>query len=112
MIKKLKNNEMLAIVNTINSLAEKTMPLKVSYALLQNSKEINSNLEIYNSKLKELADADGKISTDKMSELSELLELETEVNLQLVSFEDLEKCELSLKEVAALEPLINAETEN
>lgn len=94
---KLKNSE---IVNFLNmNLKQKKLPVKVAFAIKLNSDKMQSAATAYNEAMvdlrKEHSVKEGEpIPEHFIRSVNELLEITTDVNIDTVTMEDVEKTEL------------------
>lgn len=117
---KLSNNQIFKLYEGLNILkSNKELPIKVSFALLQNIKTIEpiyqsvitlrDNLAIENGNV----DDDGMVTIhpDKIEfvnkELQSLGNEETEVNLRMIKLSDIENINMSIEDLASLEIIIS-----
>lgn len=107
---KLSNEEILKFVNGCVSLRKKKLPVKLGYAIKKNLAAVGDAGNAYDAERQELLekyaakDKDGKFIVEDgrysiedqesfSKDLDELLVIETEVGIQTVSMEEIEKCE-------------------
>lgn len=117
---KLSNNQIFKLYEGLNILkSNKELPIKVSFALLQNIKTIEpiyqsvitlrDNLAIENGNV----DDNGMVTIhpDKIEfvnkELQSLGNEETEVNLRMIKLSDIENINMSIEDLASLEIIIS-----
>lgn len=132
MKKVLRNSELVAIVNNIFSMKEREkqsgsgakLSLRVNYALNKNFKKISKEIEPYEEARKEIIEKynnprakEGAIDilpANKKKyneEIKELLAIENDVEVHMISYEDLENCNgLLISDLEALEFMVT-ETE-
>lgn len=123
---KIKNSQIVSFINGVVELREKQLPVKLGYAIAKNLGAMKSISEAYEeerikvlSKYAEKGE-DGKFLVEDNSyvipdmenygrEIGELLEIENEVAIHTVAFEELEKCDsdkfdaLSFQDIQVLE---------
>lgn len=123
---KIKNSQIVSFINGVVELREKQLPVKLGYAIAKNLGAMKSISEAYEeerikvlSKYAEKGE-DGKFLVEDNSyvipdmenygrEIGELLEIENEVAIHTVAFEELEKCDsdkfdaLSFQNIQVLE---------
>ncbi len=123
---KIKNSQIVSFINGVVELREKQLPVKLGYAIAKNLGAMKSISEAYEEErikvLSKYAEkgADGKFLVEDNSyvipdmenygrEIGELLEIENEVAIHTVAFEELEKCDsdkfdaLSIQDIQVLE---------
>lgn len=123
---KIKNSQIVSFINGVVELREKQLPVKLGYAIAKNLGAMKSISEAYEEErikvLSKYAEkgADGKFLVEDNSyvipdmenygrEIGELLEIENEVAIHTVAFEELEKCDsdkfdaLSFQDIQVLE---------
>lgn len=104
-----KNDKLIMIFNGMSSIREKKLPIKVGYAINKNLTALESCAKTYEEERKkilmeycEIENGAPKIENDEYvlrdrkgyaDDMTELLGIENEVNIQMVTFEDLEKCD-------------------
>lgn len=129
---KVKNKEIVAFLNGIGALKDKRFPVKVTYAINKNIRAVSGAAEAYNSTFDELRnqymlkDAEAKLVLDEhgepkflegkkdafVKELDELREIEVDVNLIMITYSDIEKCDsdrystLSVRDMEALDIML------
>lgn len=123
---KLKNKHIVVFLNTYEEMKGKKLPVKFGYAVKKNASALKDAAVAYTAERKEILDRYAKkdkngknivenncyVISDQeeyAKEIEELLEIETEAEIQKVSEEIIEKCDdprydpLTLEELAALE---------
>lgn len=123
---KLKNKQIVVFLNTYEEMKGKKLPVKFGYAVKKNASALKDAAVAYTAERKEILDRYAKkdkngknivenncyVISDQeeyAKEIEELLEIETEAEIQKVSEEIIEKCDdprydpLTLEELAALE---------
>lgn len=123
---KLKNKQIVVFLNTYEEMKGKKLPVKFGYAVKKNASALKNAAVAYTAERKEILDRYAKkdkngknivedncyVISDQeeyAKEIEELLEIETEAEIQKVSEEIIEKCDdprydpLTLEELAALE---------
>ena len=123
---KLKNKQIVVFLNTYEEMKGKKLPVKFGYAVKKIASAWNDAAAAYTAERKEILDRYAKkdkngknivedncyVISDQeeyAKEIEELLEIETEAEIQKVSEEIIEKCDdprydpLTLEELAALE---------
>lgn len=123
---KLKNKQIVVFLNTYEEMKGKKLPVKFGYAVKKNASALKDAAAAYTAERKEILDRYAKkdkngknivedncyVISDQeeyAKEIEELLEIETEAEIQKVSGEIIEKCDdprydpLTLEELAALE---------
>lgn len=123
---KLKNKQIVVFLNTYEEMKGKKLPVKFGYAVKKNASALKDAVAAYTAERKEILDRYAKkdkngknivedncyVISDQeeyAKEIEELLEIETEAEIQKVSEEIIEKCDdprydpLTLEELAALE---------
>lgn len=110
---KVKNKDIVAFLNGIGGFKDKRFPVKVTYAINKNIKAVAGAAEAYNNTFDELRnqymdkDAEGNIKYDEegepkflegkrdefLKELEELREIEVDIELIMLNYDDLEKCD-------------------
>lgn len=125
---KLTNRKIIDSTTTLNSLAQKQLPIKVSYAIAKNVSKIENELKIYNSERKKLLDKycikdeEGKNKIDENNqlkikdehlkdwnkEINELLDIEVEIDIHKFKESDLMCCnfEISPSELMLIDYMI------
>ena len=106
---RLKNKEIRLLALQMEKLQKKNFPAKVSFAIAKNQKEISDTLQIIEEQRKKICekyakkDENGKAEIEGgayviqdpqglKEEYQELMEIETEIDLQKMDEADLEKC--------------------
>ena len=107
---KMKNSEIVAFLNICTDLRQKRLPVRLAYAIKKNTAAVQEAASAYTAEREELIrryarkDEKGEIMTeddcyimeDKESfgkDMSELLNIETEVEIHTVSIAVVEKCD-------------------
>ena len=129
---KVKNKDIVAFLNGIGTLKDKRFPVKVTYAINKNIRAVSGAAEAYNKTFDELRnrymlkDAEGKFVLDEhgeptflegkkdefVKELDELREIEVDVNLNMLTYSDIEKCDsdkystLTVRDMEALDIML------
>ena len=112
---KMKNSEIVAFLNICAGLRQKRLPVRLAYAIKKNISSVQEAAAAYTDERKELIDRYDKkkiengeyleedscyIMKDKAGfekDMSELLGIETEVEIHTVSIAVVEKCDDDLK---------------
>lgn len=106
---KIKNKEIRILAEKMKEIEKKNFPVKISFAIARNQKTISDILQTLEEQRKKLCekyaerDENGNIKTEDNAyviqdtqelrrEYQELLEIETEFELQKIEEADLEKC--------------------
>lgn len=109
---KVKNKDIVAFLNGIGALKDKRFPVKVTYAINKNIRAVSGAAEAYNKTFDELRgqymliDAEGKFVLD------ELREIEVDINLNMLTYSDIEKCDsdkystLTVRDMEALDIML------
>lgn len=102
MVKRMKNIEMVQLVNGLNGFVGKdtVVPIALSVAISANIKALRRELEPYEEIRQKLLNDKPE---DMESRFNELCSIETEVNLRTVSPDVLSRIELSTKDYMSLE---------
>lgn len=123
---KIKNSEVVKFLNGVDGISQKKLPIKLGYAITKNTKAFNEIATAYESErmkiLNKFAQKEDNgdftvvdqsyVITDQDTygkEMAELLAIENEVELQVVNFSELEKCDsaqfdaLSVQDISLLE---------
>lgn len=107
----LTNREMVTFLNSVGIIKEMVLPVKASYAISKNIKKIEKEIEVYNEERAKLLDKYGekdengnlvvseeqniKIAPENVEkwnkDLSELLDIEVEVDIHKLKFSVLEE---------------------
>lgn len=129
---KVKNKDIVAFLNGIGVIKDKRFPVKVTYAINKNIKAVTGAAEAYNNTFDELRnqymdkDANGNIQYDEdgepkflegkreelLKELEELREIEVDINLNMLTYSDIEKCDsdkystLTVRDMEALDIML------
>lgn len=110
---KVKNKDIVVFLNGIGALKDKRFPVKVTYAINKNIRAVSGAAEAYNKTFDELRsqymlkDVEGKLVLDEhgepkfhegkkdefVKELDELREIEVDINLNMLTYSDTEKCD-------------------
>lgn len=108
--------------NSLENILIKKLPIKISFIIAKNKKNMETILEIYNEKRMDLIekyavkddkgeiviDHNGNAKIDDLksftNELEELWSIEQDVNIEYIIFQDLEKCDTD-KKFDSLSPL-------
>ena len=100
---KVKNKDIVTFLNGIGGFKDKRFPVKVTYAINKNIKAVTGAAEAYNNTFDELRnqymdkDAEPKFLEGKrdefLKELEELREIEVDIDLIMLNYDDLEKCD-------------------
>ena len=91
---KVKNKDIVTFLNGIGGFKDKRFPVKVTYAINKNIKAVPGAAEAYKNTFDELRnqymdkDAEGNIKYDE-----ELREIEVDIDLIMLNYDDLEKCD-------------------
>ena len=107
----------------VNKIADKPLPVKISYRLAKLIKSIESELEVFEGERKKLLERYGTINEEKQcynipndktekfnAEFSQLVGTETELSAEKIDLSN-EDIKLTAKEFIALEPFIKFEEE-
>lgn len=107
----------------VNKLADKPLPVKISYRLAKLIKAIESELEVFEGERKKLLERYGTINEEKQcynipndkaekfnAEFAQLIGTETELSAEKIDLSN-EDIKLTAKEFIALEPFIKFEEE-
>ena len=107
----------------VNKLADKPLPVKISYRLAKLIKSIESELEVFEGERKKLLERYGTIDKEKQcynipndktekfnAEFTQLVGTETELSAEKIDLSN-EDIKLTAKEFIALEPFIKFEEE-
>lgn len=107
----LLNGEIIGLINVINDISEKDMPVELAFKFFGNLKNLTACYEAYAKTLQKIIDKGGVESPDdpKISEeVGKLLNLKSEVEIN--KFERAELVDggmkLTLSQLAALSPII------
>lgn len=123
---KIKNSQIVSFINGTMKLSEKRLPTKLGYAITKNLGAMKNISEAYEQERIKIVDkfaekdAEGKFLVESESyvihdmegyghEITELFEIENELTLHTVGFEELEKCDsekydaLSVQDIQVLE---------
>ncbi len=108
----MKNAEVIARLNLINKLQQDDvkLPVKVGYALIRNRKAMEEVYAAYDEKraeiMKDKQAAD--LTPEEVKEVNELLSIENEIKLHMITEDDLMQCDeaLSLNVLTALDFMI------
>lgn len=123
---KIKNSQMVSFLNGKADIQNKKLPTKLGYAITKNIKLMNSIAEAYEEERKKILDryamkdADGEYVVKEGAyvisdleaygaEMQELLEIDNEMDIHMVPFSELEKCDseqfdaLSVQDICLLE---------
>lgn len=123
---KIKNSQMVSFLNGKADIQNKKLPTKLGYAITKNIKLMNSVAEAYEEERKKILDryamkdADGEYVVKEGAyvisdleaygaEMQELLEIDNEMDIHMVLFSELEKCDseqfdaLSVQDLCLLE---------
>lgn len=96
---KFKNKEIIEIINAINSLAEKDMPITLTYFIINNHKKLIEAYDVYNR---------ARVKAKDQDELMKLLDIEVDVDVELINKQDLIEANLTLtpQQLLSLQRLI------
>ena len=118
---KVKNKDIVVFLNGIGALKDKRFPVKVTYAINKNIRAVSGAAEAYM-----LKDVEGKLVLDEhgepkfhegkkdefVKELDELREIEVDINLNMLTYSDIEKCDsdkystLTVRDMEALDIML------
>lgn len=126
---KLSNEKILNTINTLGSLNNAQLPIKVAYAISKNINKIESELKAYNTEKAKLIDKyaekdeEGKLKADGYGnvnikeehredwnrDISELLSIENEMDIHMIQLDDLlnSNYNISPAELSAIDFMIN-----
>lgn len=107
---RIKNSQVVAFLNGVSDIQNKKLPIKVGYAITRNINLMESVAKAYEEERKKVLDKyvqkdgngeyivkDGAYKIEDLSiyesEMGELLEIENELAVHTVRFEELEKCD-------------------
>jgi hypothetical protein len=114
---KIKNFELINMINGLNKFVGKDMPLpvRVSYAVNKNIKKLFGEYKIYDKERLKIMDGYEKKSKEEKREaderLAELLNIETEVDVHNITTDDVLSCNmLSVNDIAGLGFMTKEET--
>lgn len=108
---KYKNIEVVSIVNFLNSISEKKLPQKISYAIMRNTSNFQKECNYYEQALKKILESykdffvkksddelvmtsigvplvDNKHMKEYMEEIQELLDIEVEIQIYKIDSKD------------------------
>ena len=108
---KIKNGQIVNFINGVMNLKEKKLPIKLGYAITRNIKIMDPIATSYEEERQKILgkyaekDDSGKFKVEDGSyiisdilgyerEMEELLEIENEMQLHTVTFDEIEKCDL------------------
>lgn len=110
---KLSNQEVINVLNAFDGIAEKDLPVKMTFDLYSIHSKLMEVYTIYLKALEKLkkkhgVEDDSEIPESMLEELKELLGIEKELDLPEIKKEELldSSIELSLTELQALMPVI------
>ena len=126
---KISNRQLVRIFNYIGKIREKNLPIKLGFAINKNMSAMETVAQAYDSERSKIlakyaekdengqykTDGEEYVLTDKESyakEITELLEIENEIQVHTVSVDDLERCDsdkfdsLSPNDLSVLEFMI------
>lgn len=121
---KLSNRELLSNMQQLKVLAQRDLPIKVSYAIAKNMRKIEDELKPYEEERQRLLekhgkkDNEGELITNKQGQvdfknkkawdkdISELLDIEVDITFHKFNIKHLEGREISPGELIALEHMI------
>ncbi|MFR3072133.1 MAG: DUF1617 family protein [Paeniclostridium sp.] len=125
---KLTNRKIVNDANYLGALANKQLPIKVSYAIAKNVSKIENELKIYNNERQKLLDKycvkdeEGKNKIDENNqlritdenmddwnkEINELLDIEIEIDIHKFNINDLlnSNCEMTASELMLIDYMI------
>lgn len=97
---KLTNQEIINLLNTLNTIAEKDFPISLTYKIIDNQEKLLSQYQVYEK-------AKAKVKSDE--ELMELLEVKCDVGISTIDKNELIESGVSLSPVqlVGLKRLIN-----
>lgn len=96
---KLTNNEIYGIHSAINEIIDQKVSVKTAFKLSKILRSLEDVIIICNKIIKDSND----------DEVTELLNEKTEVNIEKIEVADLNEFEISIRNVAFLNPIINQE---
>lgn len=96
---KLTNNEIYGIHSAINEIIDQKVSVKIAFKLSKILRSLEDVIIICNKIIKDSND----------DEVTELLNEKTEVNIEKIEVADLDEFEISIRNVAFLNPIINQE---
>ena len=126
---KLTNTQVITFLNGLSELQNKKLPIKVSFSIIKNMKAMETVATAYEAERNKIVEQyakkdenDNPVIEDNRyifqneeaqksytSEVTELLEIENDIDIQTVTLDDLERCDsdkfdsLSIHEVTVLE---------
>jgi len=121
---KLSNRELISNMQQLKVLAQRDLPIKVSYAIAKNMRIIEDELKVYEEERQRLLekhgkkDNEGELITDKQGQVNfkdkkawdkdikELLDIEVEIKFHKFNIKHLEGREISPGELIAMEHMI------
>ena len=126
-VMKIKNRELVSFINS--QLGDKHLPVKLMFAISANVEEVDGKIKAYDKAKKELIDKYAKKDEngepvveginyvfedqDKwINDITELLEMEVDVNIVSVTLEDIAKCDeaefdsLTVNEISSIRFMI------
>lgn len=122
---KLSNRKIVNVINGIGPIATMSMPVKASYAISKNIIKLEKEAEIYNIEREKLLDKyaekdeEGKLITeggninikaecitDWNRDITELLNIEVEVDVHTFNVEHLINCNMSVEEIKLIDFMI------
>ncbi|UZW13183.1 hypothetical protein OSC52_15200 [Clostridium pasteurianum] len=123
---KMTNQELLGNIQKLSGVAQKQLPVKVSYAISKNINKIESELKIYDKERQKLIDkyaqkADGKPLSDEKGQIvfkpeckkdwdkniKALLDIENEIDIHKFSIDELNGFNVSPAELQAIDYMID-----
>lgn len=123
---KLSNRTIINTINAIGGARERALPIKASYAISKNLLKLEKEVEAYNLEREKLLkkyaekDEEGEIKADELGnikfvkkykekwnkEISELLDIEVEVDIHKFDLSVLDNVEMSVQELMAIDFMI------
>ena len=119
---KIKNSQMVAFMNGIMKIQEKSLPIKIGYAIRKNLKMMDPLATAYEEERIRILDnyakkdvsgnyliKDNSYVIDNLQEydceMQELLEIENDLDLHTVPYSELEKCDLDKFDALSVQDL-------
>lgn len=122
---KLSNEKIINSISILRDISQKQLPIKASYKIAKNIKNINRELEVYDEERKKLielhsqTDDNGEVATNESGnivfkdekswkkDIEELLSIENDIEIHEFNIDDLEGCNMSPAELIAIDFMIN-----
>lgn len=101
------NQEIITHLNSLNEFTKDKIPVKLSYAIAKNIKTMLSEYKIFSEQRNNIMEECKDDPDEQNKKLSELLNIDVNIDIHMVDFSDIEGIELSVKDASTIEFMVN-----